>query len=143
MVKVRITPQGIIEEQGSGFEGTAQTATSTTKTATATLTNENAGVVILSASAGALTMTLPTVASCVGQYMIIRSTSPSAHILTSSQDAGNVIFGGTPGVLNATGSNASKITFPALEGACVGLLSTGAHWMMLACSGTMTLAKGA
>lgn len=113
-----------------------------TVSASTTLTRRDAGVVVMTASAGALTVTLPVASTMPADVIILRSSSPSAHVITSSQDAGNAIFGGSPGVLNCTGSNASSVTFPSVEGSTLGLMSTGAGWMILAASGSMVLSKG-
>ena len=144
MVKTRITDAGIIQEPGSGFEGSITVVNSRTRTASATVTSQDVGINILSASQGALTMTMPTAASAPGNLFIFRSTSPSAHVITSSQDTGNVIVHGIiGGAINVTGVNASKVTFPAVAGSSLLLISDGANWVVHGGSGSMTFAKGA
>jgi hypothetical protein len=143
MVKLKVTDKGLIAYPGSGFDGAFTSVPTQTKTASATLTAVETGVTILSASQGALTLTLPTAAASAGLNYIIRSSSPSAHVVTSSQDAGNVICVGLAGTLNESGSNASSVTFPAVVNSSLVLLSDGANWCVLANSGSMTYAKGA
>ena len=137
MVKVRITSKGIIEEPGSGlvYEGTAGKVQSNTLTANTTLADLNAGSMTLSASQGVLTITLPAVASCPGSHFYFNTSSPSAHVITSSQDAGNLIF-------NAT-SNGSSLAFPAVANASCVIASTGTGWAVIATSGSFSLTKGA
>lgn len=146
MVKIRVTDAGIIQEPGSGFEGAPTSVSVGTKTATSTLTAGDAGLTILSASQGALTITLPAVADAPGAMFIFRSTSPSAHIVSSSLDAGNRISVGagtiTAADLVRSGTNASRITFPTLAGTSVALMSDGVSWLVLGGSGSMTFAKG-
>lgn len=144
MVKIRVTDRGIIQEQGSGFEGSPTSVSSTTRTASATLSNTDAGVTILSSSQGVLTLTMPEVSSAIGGMFIVRSTSPSAHVLTCSQNAGNRfvtrIGQSSP---NATGSQGDSITFPATAGTSIAMLSDGSHWLVLGGSGSMVFAAGA
>jgi hypothetical protein len=151
MVKVRVTDKGIIAEPGSGFEGTPTKMPSVTKTANTTLTSNDAGVIIMSASAGALTMTLPTAASAIGGMYVFRSTSPSAHIISASSNTGNTIYtmsGTAVGVTSGlslgglAGTNASSITFPAVAGSSVALMSDGNGWGVLFGSGSLVFAKG-
>jgi len=143
MVKTRITDQGVIIVPGSGFEGSISAVQSNTRTASATLGGNDAGVTVISASQGVLTMTLPAVSTSPGSMFIFRSTSPSAHVITSSGDAGNTIverYSNPAG--NITGSHGSSITFPAIAGSSVCLMSDGANWCILGGSGSITIAAG-
>lgn len=154
MVKVRVTDRGIITEPGSGFEGAPTTVPSSTKTADTTLSALDAGVTVMSASQGVLTVTLPSAASAIGGIFVFRSSSPSAHVLTASTDAGNTIYTtsgtavGQVGSLTSLGgglpgTNASKITFPAVVGSSVAMMSDGNGWGVLFGSGTLAFSKGA
>ncbi len=152
MVKVTITSQGIIQSPGSGVEGSFTKRPSSTLTANTTLTAADAGVIILSASQGALTITLPTAADAIGSSFIFRTTSPSAHIITSSADVGNVIYTPSGTAIGVTGglslgalpgTNASKITFPAVVGSSACITSDGLGWGYHFGSGSLTFSKGA
>jgi hypothetical protein len=96
------------------------------------------GVYNLSASAGVLTMVMPMASAVAGGVFVFRSTSPSAHILTGSQEAaGTKVFAGTPG---ATPDNlGSKLTLPAVVGSSVALISDGASFLLMASSGSCSL----
>lgn len=151
MVKTRITDKGIIQEAGSGFEGSPSSVPSQTRTASATLTSGDQGVTIMSASQGVLTIRLPTAASAIGGIYIFRSASPSAHIISASSDTGNTIYTTSGTAIGLTGglslgglpgSNASSITFPAVVGSACALMSDGNGWGYLFGSGTMVFAKG-
>lgn len=143
MVKTRITDQGVVIVPGSGFEGSISAVQSNTRTASAALGGNDAGVTVMSASQGVLTMTLPAVATSPGSMYIFRTTSPSAHIITSSADAGNIIVErySNP-TANVTGSHGSSITFPAIVGSSVCLISDGANWNILGGSGSIVIAAG-
>lgn len=130
MVKTRVTSAGIVSSPGSGFIGSFTEASQQTRRASATLTAADAGLIILSASQGALTMVLPRASDAPGASFIFRSTSPSAHVLTSSQDAGNVIItqSSFSDQLNTSGS---IITFPPITGSSIMLMSEGVNWFVL------------
>lgn len=144
MVKVRITDAGIIQEPGSGFEGSITHVSSATRTASATLTSGDVGVTVMSASQGVLTMTLPRASTSAGSIFVLKSASPSAHIITGSQDVGNTIVTNIVGAyLNVSGVNASAATFPAVTNSSLALMSDGSSWILIGGSGSITFSKGA
>ena len=144
MPKVIISDsKGLVQESGSGVEinssvTMASLPKATVVAATAGDTLVSPGVYTLSASAGVLTMVMPMASAVAGGVFVFRSTSPSAHILTGSQETnGTKVFAGTPG---ATPDNlGSKLTLPAVVGSSVALISDGASFLLMASSGSCSL----
>lgn len=157
MVKTRITSRGIFDEPGSGVSietdgldgtgGLAPYSMHTSGAASITLTAQDAGIITLDGTAR--TVVLPSLTASVGGMFVLRSVAASAHVITSSQESGNPInmmiwnpdtaLPGAKGFVTA--SAGSRITFPAVAGAYVAMLSTGAHWAVLSSSGTFVIAN--
>lgn len=144
MPKVIISDsKGLVQESGSGVEINSSVTMASLPKATVVATTAgdtlvSPGVYTLSASAGVLTMVMPMASAVAGGMFVFRSTSPSAHILTGSQETnGTKVFAGTPG---ATPDNlGSKLTLPAVVGSSVALISDGASFLLMASSGSCSL----
>jgi hypothetical protein len=153
MVKTRVTDRGIICEPGSGFDagslkvngGVSVTAVqSNTKTASFTMTSADAGVLVMSATNGVLTGTMPAASTCAGLTFVVRSSSPSAHVLTASAGDGNAfVEKWSNSVLDFTGSHGTKLVFPSVANSSVAMLCDGANWLVLGGSGSISLVKEA
>jgi hypothetical protein len=83
------------------------------------------------------TLQMPLVASHVGALFTVRTTSAHAHILTGSLEAGGTtVFMSQPSfgaaIVGATLTLASSV------GSAVALLSDGAHFLLVAGSGSIT-----
>lgn len=135
--------QGLVQERGSGVEisstvSMASLPTSPVSNFTAATTVVAPGVYTLSASQGVLTTTMPLASAVPGGLFVFRTTSPSAHVLTGSQEVnGTQVFAGHVG---ATPANAgSAITFPAVVGSSVALISDGKSYLFAAASGSFTI----
>lgn len=144
MPKVIIDPiKGLYEVAGSGVEintgiTLASNPVSTVSAQTAAGTLTSAGVYTLSGSS-ALTWTMPLASSVPGGVFVFRTASAHAHILTGSQEtAGTTVFSGMPGA--TPDGKGSRLTMPATQGSSVALISDGASFLVMAASGSMTLA---
>ncbi len=98
-----------------------------------TLTPTQAGVVTIAGGAASLVV-MPLASDCPGSVFTIRSMSPSAHILTGSQEAN-----GTKVFTTGTG-NGSRATLTAVLGSSATLLSDGKNFVVLGNSGSVTIA---
>lgn len=133
--------QGLVQSAGSGLVIDSVLSKSpifsvSQQTAAATLTS--AGVYTLSGST-ALTWVMPLASSVPGGTFVFRTASAQAHVLTGSQEANTVkVFAGMPGA--TPDGMGSRLTFPAVEGSSVALISNGASFMIMAASGSVTLA---
>jgi hypothetical protein len=133
----------VIEQNGanSGFLPYGGAATST-QTANVTLTVANAGLTLLSASQGVLTATMPSCADAIGSMFVLRTTSPSAHVLTaSSTDAGTRTFCVNPvaPITSTYVAAGSKLVMANVAGSSVALFSDGVSWLVLSASGSVAL----
>lgn len=135
--------QGLVQKAGSGVEisstvSMASLPTSPVSNFTAATTIVAPGVYTLSASQGVLTTTMPLASAVPGGLFVFRSTSPSAHVLTGSQESnGTLVFAGMAG---ATPNNqGSALTLPAVEGSSVALISDGKSFLVTAASGSCTI----
>lgn len=145
MVKTRITSQGIIQEPGEGFEGISFSPSVFTRTADVTLTADDAGINVLSGTTIGVTGTLPLASAAAGKMFIFRSTSAQTHMLTAS--AGNPLNAFSAGVgggfLQASSSNATRLTTAAFVGASVAMMSNGLSWLVLGSSGSLSSSRDA
>lgn len=138
--------RGLVQETGSGVSFTTDSfvvstlPSTTTQAITTTLsTITSPGVYTVTASVGTLTTYVPDPSSIPGGTVVVRSLSPSAHALTgSSTVAGVNIFAGAVGYTGAT-IEGQKLTFPAITGASVALISDGRAYLLAATSGSMTI----
>lgn len=153
-IKITLDPvRGVVEENvAAGSSDALPQGLSpyrlpvTSLSANTTLGADSGGVyVITSSTGGAKTVTLPTAASSPGMLLTFRAGSDDAHIVTASQEVVRtqaIAFGpqSAPGI---TGSNGSRLTFPAQGsnhiGAAVGLLCDGKNWLILCGSGSLVL----
>lgn len=143
MARTRIGSQGAITTTGDGVgieKDSANTGFAPWSTASGSLTagatltaGQAAGVNTISGSA-ALTIVLPTAAASVGSYMVFRTLSAHAHVITASQETA----GTTP--IASTTQHGSRITLPAVVGSSVALISDGANILIVGNSGTLTIA---
>lgn len=134
--------QGLVQESGSGLEISSTVSltsmpTSPVSALTAATTITNPGVYTIS-GAGILTMTMPLASSVPGGLFVFRAASAHAHVLTGSQEVnGTQVFAGHVG---ATPANAgSALTFPAVVGSSVALISDGKNYLFTAASGSFTI----
>jgi len=118
------------------------TPTTTVRSITSDTTVAAAGVYTLTASQGVLTTVLPLASAIPGGQLIFRSASPSAHILTGSQESvGTKVIAGIPGSSVAgVSAQGSRLTLPAVVGSSVSLVSDGASFMVVGLSGSCTIA---
>lgn len=106
-------------------------------TASAATTFLQGGMYVLSSSSGAVVATLPDPGRVPGAKYIIRAGSAHAHAVTGSV-AGFQSFSITPG-LSTSGVRGSKAALDGSQNASVVFESDGFHYLVSACSGTVTL----
>jgi len=149
MPKIVYNPsQGLVTQGGSGVEFNSDsvifsaTPTTTVRSITSDTTVAAAGVYTLTASQGVLTTVLPLASAIPGGQLIFRSASPSAHILTGSQESvGTKVIAGIPGSSVAgVSAQGSRLTLPGVVGSSVSLVSDGASFMVVGLSGSCTIA---
>jgi len=147
MSRTKINGRGVITSAGSGLKIAADVNNSgfgpyalsaVTHTALSnTLTAKNAGINFLAASAGeGVTIIMPTAASVPGAFYTLKNTSAGqSHTITGSQETdGTLVF--TDGT-----DNGSRISMAsALVGTSVALVSDGTSFLVLAISGSTTIA---
>lgn len=128
---------GLVQEAGTGIQFN-ELPFSPVQAITTTLSSvTTAGVYTVSASSGVLTTYLPNPSAIPAGMVVVRSTSPSAHVLTGSSGVVGVnIFAGAVGGPVAEGQ---KLTFPATTGASVALISDGRAYLIAATSGSFTI----
>ncbi len=135
---------GITVERNAGNKGYAPFPVDSTPTVvtSSTLDASNCGLTVLSGTTGVIAITMPLASTVAGATFVFRSTSADAHTLSGSQEASGIkvfdMASGSNGSL-AAGVSGSKLTFPAIPGATVVLVSTGVSFMVLRVSGTMTV----
>ena len=148
MPKVTINDsKGLLVEAGNGF--VVSSTPTFTVTPIASLQTQTAattiqpGVHAVSGSQGVITLTLPQASTVPGGVFIVRSNSPSAHVLTGS-DPG---FVGTRSIVAPlTGSVpyagpqqvGSRLTFSAAAGNSVVLVCDGRNFLVTSQSGSFT-----
>jgi len=138
--------RGLVQEAGSGVVFNSDSISfsslpsSTTQAITTTLSSiTTPGVYTVTASAGVLTTFVPSPSSIPGGMIVVRSLSPSAHILTgSSADSAQNIFAGAAGFVGAT-TEGQRLTLAAATGASVSLVSDGRAYLLMAASGSVTI----
>lgn len=152
-IKITLDPvRGVVEENVAAGSGDAlpqglspYRLPVTTLSANTTLGADAGGVyVVTSSTGGAKTVTLPAAASSAGMMLALRGNSADAHIVTASQESSGVRsivwphLGAAANVI--TGSNGSRVTFPAVAGVSAALLCDGRNWLIIGGSGSLALA---
>ena len=145
MPKVTINDsQGLVQSTGSGFEiGSSISMNSLPTTPISPLTSaatlSSPGVYTISGSA-VVTMVMPLASSVPGGTFVFRTASAHAHVLTGSQEAaGTLVFAGSAGTSSNSG-HGSRLTINAVQGSSVALISDGASFLLMAVSGSHTIA---
>lgn len=138
------TAVGITVERNAANKGFAPYPADSvlTVTTSVTLDASSCGLTVLSGTAGALTLVMPSAAVTAGATFIFRSTSADAHILTGSQEAQGVkVFDFATGSMGASPAaiSGSRVTFPAIPGATLIMVSTGQSFMVTRVSGVMSI----
>ena len=131
--------KGLVQEAGSGINFSSDSIvfsslpTSAAQTVSTSATITTPGVYTLTASEGVLTAIMPLASAVPGGQFVFRSTSPSAHVLTGSQEAqGTKVFAGQPGIFTAIGGQGSRLTLPGVEGSSIALISDGKSFLLMA-----------
>ena len=145
MPKLVYTPaKGLVQESGSGVDlqtdtlslGALPFTPTQAITTSATVTAPGAYTI-----AGTTTpVVMPLASAHPGGTFVFRSASSSAHFLTGSAEAaGTPVFAGMPGAIPA--GVGSKLTFGAVTGTSVVLVSDGRRFCITAGSGSISLTE--
>jgi len=147
MPKVRISSaQGVVQSAGGGIH-IDQAPRYDVISVSADATISHGGVYTLEGSA-ATTTTMPQASTVPGATFTFRNTAAVANILTgSSSDSAKASFCGTiypGGNISSSGSAESlegdRLTLSAVAGASVSLVCDGNKYLIMATSGSVTLA---
>jgi hypothetical protein len=151
MPKITYSPsKGLVQEAGTGvvFQGEsisfAATPFSPVQEISATGAVTAPGVyTITSSTGGAKTVTLPSVSAFPGANFVFRVNSVDAHILTGSSADQKAVFTGLVQVAAGTAAAkvGSKLTFAAVAGTSVVLVSDGSQYCITGGSGSFALSE--
>ena len=151
MPKITYSPsKGLVQEAGTGvvFQGEsisfAATPFSPVQEISATGAVTAPGVyTITSSTGGAKTVTLPSVSAFPGANFVFRVNSVDAHILTGSSADQKAVFTGLIQAAAGTASAkvGSKLTFAAVAGTSVVLVSDGSQYCITGGSGSFALSE--
>jgi len=144
MPKVKINnKKGLVQEGGSGVDLEVSPTLSTHTLSKATTLTQG-GFYILSASDGqtAVTYTMPAASKNPGSMFIFRIGSADAHVLTASTVAATAgtFQGGYTGLTAGDAASGDSLTFPAVVGCSVAMVSDGRQYLLLNGSGSLTFA---
>ena len=152
MPKIVYSPaKGLVQEAGTGvvFQGESISFAATPFTPVQTITGDSVvvtspGVYAISSSGGGgETITLPSVTAFPGANFVFRCATADAHILTGSSADQKAVFTGLTQVAAGTAAAkvGSKLSFAAVLGTSVVLVSDGTQYCITGGSGSFTLSE--
>ena len=151
MPKIVYSPaKGLVQEAGTGvvFQGESISFAATPFTPVQSVSATGAvtapGVYeVTSSTGGAKTITLPSVTAFPGANFVFRTTSVDAHILTGSSADQKAVFTGLTQLAAGTAAAklGSKLTFAAVAGTSVVLVSDGSQYCITGGSGSFVLSE--